>query len=142
MEIIFEETCLRIHKNGQIFRKFKNGYKLAGTKSKSYLVININKKMVQCHRLVAMVYFDLDIYNLDQEVNHIDEDRCNNNVNNLRLLTHQQVQFNINAKGYWEHGNGWQAQLRINGLVYTKCYKTEEECKIWRLQMQSAFHII
>ena len=63
-----------------------------------YLVIRINGKHFLKHRIVGYSFLGLNIDNPKQQIDHIDRNRQNNNMNNLRIVSHQENQFNKNAK--------------------------------------------
>lgn len=69
--------------NGKILSVFvkKNGYLQATLKR------NSNNKKFYVHRLVALAFIDNDDPIHKIEINHIDEDKKNNNVNNLEWVT-------------------------------------------------------
>jgi len=52
---------------------------------KGYISITLNKKVKQAHRFVALAFIE----NLDNkpQVDHIDDDKTNNHVSNLRWVT-------------------------------------------------------
>jgi hypothetical protein len=109
-----------------------NGYKIVG------LQIGKTRKWYRLHRIIALAF----IPNPDNKlcVDHVDNDRTNNNVSNLRWVTNQQNDFNrqissnntSGVKGVTWHKQKqkWQAQMKINGKsIHIGHYKTLEEAK-------------
>ena len=110
------------------------------------LSVDGESKGYQVHRLVATTF----IPNIEgkPEVDHIDRNRLNNHVSNLRWVTHSENQCN---KGYYHHiGNkesqfiGMQAngsfRVQIQSLgkrVYDKTFKTKEEAILYRDQFMA-----
>ena len=90
--------------------------------TKGYRIVKLNNKNLCIHRLVASAF----IPNPDNKlyVDHIDNNRQNNNINNLRWCTHQENQQNQkikinNTSGYkgvyyckWH--NKWRAEICHN----------------------------
>ena len=82
-----------------------------------------NRYNKRIHKLVAE-YFIANPYN-KQCVDHIDNDRLNNNINNLRWASYQENSMNSklncnntsNYKGisYDKRANRWRARIHING---------------------------
>lgn len=79
-----------ITRNGRIFNS-KNQEKTTHIKN-GYLNFSINNKMYAVHRLVALTYIKNP--NNHPVVNHIDENKLNNKVENLEWVTQQE---NCNA---------------------------------------------
>ena len=142
MEFEFDGTRLKIYENGEMFRWIKGNWRLANYKSKGYLRIMINYKYYQQHRLISLFFLGLDIDDNTSEIDHIDRNRLNNSIDNLRIVSHQQNMFNQNARGYTKSKYGFQGQFVINGNYYTKHYKTETEVVDWYQKMKAAFHNI
>ena len=69
-----------------------------------YVRVRLNGKVYKNHRIIAYAFLGLDINNPKQIIDHIDKNRQNNNVNNLRIVTSQENSFNTNAKGYSKKG--------------------------------------
>jgi len=69
-------------------------------------------------------------------VDHINGDRNDNRFQNLRLVTHQQNNWNRRGtKGYWLNNNRWQVDIRIMGKTVCKGrFKTEEEARVFYLK--------
>ena len=84
---------------------------------KGYNQINCNRIQYFRHRIIAYAYLGLDIDNPKLMIDHINHDKLNNCVDNLRLVSNQQNQFNKNAKGYCLHKSSqkYQASIKLNG---------------------------
>ena len=64
-------------------------------------------------------------------------------MNNLRIVTNQENQFNRNAKGYHKNGKKFQAQISINGKnINLGMFDTKEEAHQAYLQAKEKYHII
>ena len=83
--------------DGRIYRlpyKTKGNQKRKGTwasasiNSSKYHVVKVSGKTMQVHRILAMAF--LDTYGETLEVDHIDGNRLNNHISNLRMVTHSQ----------------------------------------------------
>lgn len=96
------------------------------------------------HRLIAE-YFIPNPNNLPQ-VDHIDGNRQNNNINNLRWVTNQQNHFNeTKAKGYtWDKKRKkWYARIMIDGKKkFLGYYNNEQEAREAYLAAKEKYHII
>jgi len=101
------------------------------------------RKYFSVHRLVALMFID----NPDNKplVDHIDCNKQNNNISNLRWATNQENGRNTNlsnkntsnVKGvhFNKQKNKWQALIRIDGiLIHLGYYNTLEEAKQARLK--------
>lgn len=100
-----------------------------------YLKVNLcahgKRRRFSIHRLVILTFNGNSILNVD----HVDGNRLNNKLSNLRYVTVQQ-----NAQNHYKHKNGfcgaswckrdkkWKSTMRINGKQKTLGYfKTKEE---------------
>jgi NUMOD4 motif/HNH endonuclease/AP2 domain len=132
--------------------KKHNGIVLKNGKSRQYLNVNLRigkiKKTLKPHRLVAIHFIDNP--NNYECVDHIDGNKHNNNVYNLRWCTiRENSSFNnrnVNKTSkytgvcWYKRLNKWQAQAEINGKkVYIGLYKTEEEAHEAYLNAISTF---
>jgi hypothetical protein len=108
----------------------RNRGKIAGSKKgNGYVEIQINGRMHKAHRLAWLVSFgELPP---DLEIDHIDGDRSNNAIANLRLVTkavNQQNQRSPHARnklgylGVSKNGSGYRAEIKVNGKK--KCIGT------------------
>jgi len=115
-----------------------------------YLVTKINKKEYRKHRLIYFAYNqDWDIDNnciKTNVIDHIDGDKLNNNIENLRNVTHQQNQWNrTKAKGYcWDNTkNKWKASICIDGKnKHLGYYTTETDAREAYLNVKHIYHPI
>lgn len=142
VEFEFDGTQLKIYENGQMFHWIKNNWKLATDMSNGYLRIRINNKNYKQHRIIGLFFLGLDIDDLSSQIDHIDRNKLNNSIDNLRIVSHQQNLFNTSAKGYTKTKYGFRGKLEINGNRYTKRFKTEAKIIKWREMMKAAFHNI
>ena len=108
--------------------------------SNRYIQIKINKKLYALHRLIYKYHnedFDL-IYSHNNQIDHIDINKLNNKIENLRLLTGSQNQRNQHKlkncsskyRGVcWDKRySKWRAQIYINGKTkYLGSFDNEEE---------------
>ena len=111
-----------------------------------YNLIRCGNKMVKRHRIIAYTYLDLDLDNPKQQIDHIDGNKLNNSLDNLRVVTHQQNQWNrTKAKGYYFHkaSQKWKAQITLNRKeIYLGLYKTESEARVSYLTAKLIYHKI
>ena len=113
---------------GDIFRyiKSRNRYKVVGTiNGHGYrqigMTINDRQKILYVHRIAWFVTYG----ELPNIIDHIDGNRINNKISNLRPCTHQENQFNRdksnnNTSGFkgvsWDkRGKKWKSEIRNNG---------------------------
>ena len=99
----------------------KNGDKAGSLHHTGYYTIGINGKYYSTHRLIYLYFNKI----LPKEIDHIDGDKSNNNIENLRKVTHQQNTMNRKSdknssskyKGVSLNKltNKWRARIMING---------------------------
>jgi hypothetical protein len=120
------------NKTNKIMKPFNDtgGYKQLN------LYKNGKRKMFLIHRLVAIAFIE----NPDNKkvIDHIDKNKANNNVKNLRWATSKVNKFNQckyknNTSGFKgvsfnKKANKYEARININGKTkYLKHYETPEE---------------
>ena len=133
--------------------KLKNPYwklKKMSHDRKGYLTGKINKKNFKFHRVVYYSHnLTWNIYDSspDNQIDHIDNNKLNNNINNLRVVNSRENILNTdrvrNAKGYCYHkkNNKYQAYIRINNkLKHLGYYETEDEAHIVYLNKRYELH--
>ena len=93
-----------------------------GSVSHGYKLVKYKGKMYRIHRLVAECF--LPNPNNYAEVNHKDEDKSNNNVENLEWCTHQ---YNINYGSRTERTSKKVLQMTLDGR-FVKEWESVKEC--------------
>ena len=110
-----------------------------------YQRVMINKRYYSFHRIIGFVFLGLDIENKKIQIDHIDRNKLNNQVSNLRIATQQQNMWNRGFKGYsWNSvSKRYQAQIRVNKkCICLGSYKTKEEAHQAYLDAKKIHHII
>lgn len=156
-KLIQVDGCdLICYDNGDIWRQNKHYKEEVWTKivseSNDYWQIGINKKKYYNSRLMALAFKEGFTLESEFVVDHKNHDIHNNSVANLRVVTHQQNDFNRqNIKGYTKsirkNKDGtevefWRIKLCINGKEISKCVATEEEARLGYLELKRIHHII
>lgn len=109
------------YENGQLIRKIKTARRtnvgdIVGTINKAgYPVVGINSKIYTIHRLI-WIWHNGDIPK-GIEIDHVNRERADNRIENLRLVTHQENAFNLSkVKGYYKdkRRNKWYAKICVN----------------------------
>ena len=111
-------------KTGVLWRKLDDKYLIAGSKSKAgyiYITISIEgtKQKLLAHRIVWMICFGS--FPLE-DIDHINQDKSDNRLANLRLANRSQNMFNINPRpgqkikgvSFDNRINKWRARIKIN----------------------------
>ena len=84
------ESKYKVTNDGKIWSEYLNGYLKPYYSKGGYMRVKVNfgerNKKFMVHRLVAMAFIPNDDVNKTQ-VDHIDSNRVNNNVDNLRWVT-------------------------------------------------------
>jgi len=148
---------LRYNENeNEFYVKKKEGWRLKkfSDNGKGYLITGFyfekNKQtFIRKHRLVFYTYnHDFDIFRrstTDNFIDHINGDKSNNSIENLRIVTNQQNTFNQKAKGYtWNiHAKKWMARIHLDGKSkHLGLFESEEEARDAYLKAKEIFHKI
>ena len=111
-----------------------------------YLVVclsnNNKQKMHRIHRLLGEYFLSCPS---DMQVDHIDGNKHNNDLSNLRVVNNQQNHFNrTTAKGcYLNRSGNWFAQICVNGKAKNLgTYATEELARAAYIRAKTTLHII
>lgn len=118
-----------------------------------YLQVSISNEIIKgktfvIHKLVAVAFLDHSRCGFKIVVDHIDSDKHNNNVNNLRLVSSR---FNLSKDrknktskyvGVSKFGNKkWKGQVRAEGELHYSICDTEEEAYIEYKKLLEKFNI-
>ena len=127
-------------KTGRILKSVpdpRDGYLMVCLRS------NGSSRMHRIHRLLGVYFLSCPT---DMQIDHIDGDRKNNALSNLRIVNNQHNHFNrTTAKGYtWnKQASKWQAQIKTNGKnKHLGSYDTEKEARASYLRAKAIFHVI
>lgn len=81
-----------------------------------------------------------------EQIDHINGNRIDNRITNLRAVTNQQNQWNrTTAKGYYWHKatKKWMSRIRLNNKnIYLGIFNTEDEAHKAYLKAKKVYHII
>lgn len=108
-----------------------------------YRRIQIEGKRYRAHRLIWKYYYGKDP---KEFIDHIDGNRTNNNIENLREATRQQNGFNrgpqknnkLGIKGVRKQKNKYRASIKINGKEkHLGMFFTIEEARLVREEAEN-----
>lgn len=105
--------------------------KVAGSlKQTGYYRVGFKGKTYQCHRLVWELHFGP--IPKGYVIDHIDRNKANNHVGNLRLQTPRDNQLNkqssLKYSGVGTSGDKFKQEIRVNGVkTYLGSFNTPEE---------------
>lgn len=135
-----------LYKDGELY--WKNSGKKAGhLKNKNYYCVGLNNKEYKIHRIIYIMMFD----DSSCLVDHIDNNRLNNRIENLRPTT---VLFNnwnaklkktntSGAKGVsWvKRTKSWRVQIRVNGKPkHLGLFKDFELAELVAIEARNKYH--
>ena len=153
----YEEEYM-IGECGTVFSKRFNRDLKPSIGTHGYYVINLHKnkkkKLHLVHRLVALSFIEQQIDK--KEVDHINRIKTDNNINNLRWVTHSQNNTNRNMNsnntsgviGVCKHTtrgiNGWAAEIKKDGKRYRKYFPYNDigllDATNWVLNKKDELH--
>ena len=115
----------------------KTGNLIGYKNSCGYKCIDISGKQVRVHQLVIDEFSNYRGFNKEELViDHINRDKTDNNINNLRVVTAKEnsrntKSFNEKRKGcvYLTRCNTYQALVTFKGKRYIKSFKTKKEAQ-------------
>ena len=141
---------LFVMRNGLIYRFFRNHHwKIVANENntrKGYNRFGSSKRKMFRHRIMCYAFKQLDINNKELQVDHIDGDRLNNHIDNLRIVSNQENQWNRKqTKGYsWnKKQQKWIAKICVNYKhIHLGLHTTEEDARQAYIQAKLKFHLI
>lgn len=135
------------YEDGKLYSFYNNKWRdLKGSIDEGYKRVQINGKTYYYHRVIYYLHNpEWNIYDNSKknQIDHIDRNKLNNNIENLRVVTHQQNQFNKDAKGYSWHKRDkkYQASIGLNGkVIHLGCYDNEEDARNCYLEAKEKYH--
>ena len=108
-----------------------------------YRYVHAKKKNMLVHRIVYALHYGL----FPEFVDHIDNNRQNNRIENLRACTRQQNQFNRRVAknntsgktGVAKLGDKWSAQIRCTTIIKLGVFDTYEEAVAARVAAEKKY---
>jgi len=148
------------YRDGDLYWKVTNKgrgdiSKPAGTiNDLGYRVIKIKGKLYKAHRLIYQMFneqWDITDNSHDNSIDHKDEDKLNNSIDNLRVATSSQQQHNRgnmknNTSGttgvIWNKRAGkWCVQIKVNKKKhYGGLFVNKEDVIAKAIQMRDELH--
>ena len=155
MDCLFNGRMIK-YEDGKlwIMRDYKSKpadwYELKGSvnKSNGYRCVKINNKKYLYHRLIYLIHnqkWKIHDTCRDNSIDHIDRNPLNNNIENLRVVSNQENQWNTDAKGYtFNKARGkYQAHIRVDGkLKYLGLFVSEHDARNAYLNAKAIHHQI
>jgi hypothetical protein len=132
VDIIGYEGLYMINKEGDIWSNKLKNCKVPSVSWDGYAHISLSKnnirKTFKLHRLLGIHF--LDNPNNFKQIDHIDRNRLNNNLNNLRWSNQSDNMMNItkqknNKSGFKNissQDNGWIIRIKLPNMIYTKYF--------------------
>lgn len=123
------------YQEGKLLRKYSSGGKLENSEAgylceDGYVKVEINDKTTGAHRIIWELFNGPIPEGL--EIDHIDRNRSNNLIENLRLFTRQQNcqhqgitkrnKSGFKGVSFHKGSNKWTSQININKKCYTIGY--------------------
>jgi hypothetical protein len=116
--------------------------------SNGYVQIRHNKKIIFAHRLAWLFFYGEDPG--DKDIDHVNQNRSDNRITNLRLADRAENMWNrgacvTNKSGYkgvcWSNSNGWFAQVKRRGEYHSASgFATAEAAYQWTCAVREALH--
>jgi len=122
-------------KRGNKIGNIANGYKR--------FTFNFDKIVYRIYHH-QFIYYWVNKMVCDQ-IDHININRLDNRISNLRSINNQENHFNTNAKGaYWSKKHKkWKSCIHLNGKgLHLGTFDTEEEAREAYLEAKKKYHII
>lgn len=124
---------------GNFYSKKRNSIKklkLKTNKGGYAQLVTVNKKRRSyylAHRLIAVVFLNLDYTNKNIQVNHIDMNKLNNSVCNLELVTGKEnIHHSIENGKHKATRTSYVIKCLNNGKMYSSIKDAEVDLKLTR----------
>ena len=126
----------QIDELGNVYSKPKGRLLKATNSVRGYMVLNLNKKTRTLHQLVIESFVDSNYKSKGLVIDHINRDKTDNSLMNLRLVTKSENFINSDyyekrKRGhiYIKDSGNYNAIITVKGVRFDKTFKTEKEAK-------------
>lgn len=144
---VFEYRDGHLYFKKQTGNRIKIGEKAGSLTSAGYFCTTIYKKPYLIHRLIYMMFNGF----ITDQIDHIDGNKQNNKIENLRLASNTQNQHNAKMrkdnnsgfKGvYWQKStNKWAVSVSVNKKrLYFGCFKDIELAELVAIEARDKYH--
>ena len=159
IELVLNDRLIRIDKNDSMNLWYWRDYNIKTpkwvkkkislvtlTSGYKLYIINIGNKKYNLSRVVYKTHhpeWDITDNSMNNHIDHINVNSLDNRIENLRILTNQQNQWNNKAKGYyWNKADkNWRAQIKINNKSkYLGSFTEEEDARQAYLNAKEIHH--
>ena len=159
MEVVLNGTKIK-YEDGELLRWFcrsgrhdlKNPYwRLIKQTTNGYKLVRISNKNYYVHRVIYYIHnqeWDIDDSRRDNSIDHIDGNRQNNSIENLRVVTNSQNLWNTyhtKCKGYYWHKSSkkFVAYITVNyKRINLGSFDLAEDARNCYLEAKNIYHII
>ena len=126
----------KIDELGNVYSKAKGRLLKPYQSVRGYMVLTLNKKTRPLHQLVIESFVDANYKSKGLVIDHIDRDKTNNTLDNLRLVS-KSINF-INSDFYENRKKGhirlrsngnFRAIITIDGIRFNKTFKTKADAE-------------
>jgi hypothetical protein len=120
------------------------GKEIISKQGLGYKVLNFVENNKMYHLLQHQFIYYVATGKIVEQIDHINGDKTDNRITNLREVTNQQNQFNRKtAKGFTKNGNGFAARVHINGeTIRLGTFETQTEAHQAYIDAKKIYHII
>lgn len=109
-----------------------------------FITISSESKKYLLHRVIGYLFLGLNVEDRIQIIDHIDGNKQNNKLENLRIVSQQQNTYNnLKSKGYNKFRNKFEAKINVNKKrIRLGLFDTEEEARQAYLDAKQKYHLI
>lgn len=131
--------------SGKLTHKTNRGKAVVGreagnVKPNKCIYVEVNQSKYLAHRLIWKMHTGNDPG--DMTIDHIDRDRSNNKINNLRLASREIQTHNRDMKGVYQckRTHKWRGQIYVKGKAITSTHECPLMARLWYLDKKAEYH--
>ena len=134
------------YRDGDLYRKHGQFVGKAGTLHHTgYVQVKVNRKNYRAHRIIFAMHHGY----MPDCIDHIDGNRTNNRIENLRESTNQQNQYNTGLCKHNKSGiknvffsrNKWKVYMRVNKrMTCLGSYEDSELAELVAVEARNKYH--